>query len=235
MKIRYYQDNATCAVLNYLDNNETGNPIVAMPTGTGKSVVIAELVRRVLARWPSIRFLMSTHVKELIDQNADKLHTMLPGVDLGIYSAGLKKKEATNPVVYGGVASMVKNPKLLGFRHLMLVDECHLISDNNEATYLTLINHLKIINPKMRVIGFTATPYRMGLGMLTNGRMFDQICYDDTTLERFNTLIAEGFLAMLIPQRTDVHIDSTGSLRQAPAIMCRPRPKTAQCRSREPR
>lgn len=212
MQIRYYQDNAVCSVLNYLDNNVTGNPIVAMPTGTGKSVVIAELVRRILARWPSIRFLMSTHVKELIQQNADKLNLMLPGVDLGIYSAGLKQKDATNPVVYGGVASLVKNPKLLGHRHLMLVDECHLISDNNEATYLTLIDHLRMINPKMRVVGFTATKYRMGLGLLTNGRVFDHICYDDTTLERFNQLIAEGYLAMLIPQQTDVFIDSSGVL-----------------------
>jgi DNA repair protein RadD len=212
MQIRYYQDDATCAVLNYLDNNVTGNPIVAMPTGTGKSVVIAEIVRRVLMRWPMIRFIMSTHVKELIAQNADKLHTMLPGVDLGIYSAGLKQKTALSPVVYGGVASMVKNPKLFGVRHLMLVDECHLISDTNEAMYLTLIDQLKIMNPKMRVVGFTATPYRMGLGMLTNGRMFDHICYDDTTLERFNRLIAEGFLAMLIPQQTDVYIDKEGVL-----------------------
>lgn len=212
MQLRYYQDDAVCAVLNYLDNNTTGNPVVAMPTGTGKSVVIAEIVRRVLMRWPTIRFMMATHVKELIAQNADKLHTMLPGVDLGIYSAGLKQKTALSPVVYGGVASMVKNPKLFGHRHLMLVDECHLISDTNEAMYLTLIDQLRIMNPKLRVVGFTATPYRMGLGLLTNGRMFDAICYDDTTLERFNQLIAQGYLAMLIPQQTDAYIDKEGVL-----------------------
>lgn len=211
MKLRYYQQNAITSTLEYLEN-EKGNPIVAMPTGTGKSVVIAGLIHTVLNRWPSLRILMATHVKELIEQNADKLRTMWSGVPLGLYSAGLKERNPHERIVYGGVASLVNDIPALGHRNLMLVDECHLIGPNADAQYHTLIRGLTATNPKLRVIGYTATKYRMGLGLLTNGDMFDAVCYDDTTLERFNQLIAEGFLSMLIPQPTEIEIDARGVL-----------------------
>lgn len=212
MKIRYYQDEAVCSVIDYMITRETGNPIVAMPTGTGKSIIIAELIRRILNMWPGTRFIMSTHVKELIAQNADKLRTLMPGIDLGVYSAGLREKSAENPVVYGGIASMIKNPKLFGKRNILLIDECHLVGNNDDAQYLEFIKQLKIINPRMRTVGFTATKYRMGLGLLTNGKIFDDVCIDYTTLEKFNQLIAEGYLAMLIPQQSNIVIDADGLL-----------------------
>lgn len=208
---RYYQVNAVNSIFDYYDvEHKRGNPLVAMPTGTGKSVVIARFIQRALQRYPRTRFMMATHVKELVEQNANKIIDLFPGAPLGIYSAGLKQRHTTQPIIYGGVASMVKNPVMFGHRDLLLVDEAHLISGADSSQYDLLIRGLKSTNPALKVIGFTATKYRMGQGLLTNGGIFTDICYDDTTLERFNQLLAEGYLSMLVPQPTDVEIDMRG-------------------------
>lgn len=229
IKLRYYQQDAIQSIYDYYDKPSVPtighnggppieperNPIVAMPTGTGKSLVIGGFAFDVLNRWPGQRLLMATHVKELIRQNANKVLDMWPGAPLGIYSAGLKQKESQQPLIYGGVGSMVNNPLLFGWRDLMLVDECHLINHKAETQYQLLIRGLRSINPKMKVIGFSATPYRMGLGYLTNGNVFTDFCYDITGLEAFNKLIAEGWLSMLIPLPTEVGMSHQG-LHTAP-------------------
>lgn len=209
LTLRYYQREAIDSIYNYFATMK-GNPIVAMPTGTGKSVVIGGFAYEVLQRWPGQRLLMATHVKELISQNASKLQDIWPGAPYGIYSAGLKQRDVDHPIIYGGVASMVVNPALFGWRDLLLVDECHLIGKNDAAMYNLFIAGLRNINPKLKVVGFTATGYRQGMGYLTNGDLFTDFCYDITGMEAFNRLIVEGYLAMLISPRTEIGIDSRG-------------------------
>jgi DNA repair protein RadD len=206
---RYYQNDAIEAIFQYFEWAQ-GNPVVAMPTGTGKSLVIGGFIQRVLQRWPGQRFIMATHVKELIRQNAEELKLIFPGAPIGIHSAGLSARDYMQPIIYGGIASMVNNAHLFGHRDLLLIDEAHLVGKSDEALYAEFIRVLKLINPYLKVIGFTATPYRMGMGLLTNGPLFTHICYDNTRLESFNRLIAEGYLAMLIPQRTAVEVDVSG-------------------------
>lgn len=209
LELRYYQTEAINSIYNYFATNK-GNPIVAMPTGTGKSVVIGGFAYSVLNQWPSQRLIMATHVKELVSQNANKLEQLWRGAPYGIYSAGLNQKDIDQPIIYGGIASMVKNPALFGHRDLMLVDECHLIGKNEAAIYNLFIQGLRNINPRMKVVGFTATGYRQGMGYLTNGDLFTDFCYDITGMEAFNRLIAEGYLAMLISPRTEIGINAAG-------------------------
>jgi DNA repair protein RadD len=192
-----------------------------MPTGTGKSVVIGNFVRRAFELWPTQRFMMLTHVKELISQNAEKLQAIWPTAPLGMYSAGLNRRDMGMPIVFGGVQSVapaIKKALLtetilsdirlhFGWRDLLLIDECHLLSPNDDTLYQYVISELLKINPNMRTVGFTATPYRLKQGMITDGGIFTDICYDLTTIESFNRLIAEGFLAPLIPRPTNVVID----------------------------
>lgn len=209
LELRYYQREAIDSIYDYFAHN-SGNPIVAMPTGTGKSVVIGGFAYEVLQRWPGQRLMMATHVKELVRQNADKLKLIWPGAPMGIYSAGLKQRDETQPIIYGGVASMVNNVKAFGHRDLLLVDECHLIGKSEAALYNLLIAGLRNINPKLKVVGYTATGYRMGMGYLTNGGLFTDFCYDITGIESFNRLIVEGYLALLISPRTSIGIDARG-------------------------
>lgn len=206
MKARWYQEEALDALFDYL-STQPGNPILALPTGTGKSFIIAEFIRRVMQHYPAQRFLMLTHVKELIVQNAQELLAVWPTAPLGVYSAGAKRREHNMPITFAGIASAVNKASL--FRHidLVFIDECHLVSPKGLTMYRTLLAELAKYNPRLRVIGLTATNWRLGLGMLTDGGVFNATCYDLTTPASFNRLIADGFLAPLIPKRTALQYD----------------------------
>lgn len=206
MNLRPYQTNAVNSIFEYFLEKQ-GNPCLALPTGTGKSLVIADFIKKVLSYWPSQRILMLTHVKELISQNADKLLTIWPEAPLGIYSAGLGKREAFTPIVYGGIASIVGNVEDLGHRDLVICDECQMIGPKDSSMYQQTFKKLREINPNLKVIGLTATPYRLGHGMVTDDGLFDDICFDLTKLDDFNNLIKEGYLCPLIPKRTNVQLD----------------------------
>lgn len=223
LKPRWYQDEAAFSVINYFDRGGTGNPVVVMPTGTGKSLVIAELIRGILYYWPNQRVMMLTHVKELISQNAEKLYGQWPTAPLGIHSDGLSSRDTLMPIIYGGVKSVANtiaaankfddgrppHMKHFGWRDLIFIDECHLFSPEEESQYNYVINELKKINPYLKVIGFTATPFRMKQGMITDGGIFTDICYDISGVESFNRLVYEGYLSPLIVKPTNVEIDSS--------------------------
>ena len=72
IQLRPYQTDGLDAIWNYFQSGNTGNPVLAWPTGTGKSVVPAIFIESVMRLWPTQRFLMITHVKELIQQKIEK-------------------------------------------------------------------------------------------------------------------------------------------------------------------
>ena len=215
---RWYQEQAVDELFDYFGEHsglaEDGsiikaNPIVGMPTGTGKSLSIALFNQRVLREFPQTNIGVSTHVKELIEGNAKTMLRLDPGADVGVYSSGLKSKDHSNRIIYGGIQSMVKNPELFNF-DLMHIDEAHLVSPEADTSYLKFIENVKKRKPYMRVIGWTATAYRLGLGSLTNGSIFTDFAFDLTGMAAFNRLLAEGYLCPVIPQRTETVLDMTG-------------------------
>lgn len=206
---RYYQQEAIDSIFSYFMSNK-GNPVVAMPTGTGKSIVIGGFVKQVLHYYPGQRIHILTHVKELIQQNYDKLLTMWPHAPAGVYSAGLRRKEANFPITFGGIGSIHKKAEMFGRVDLLIVDECHLISPKADTLYQAYINQLKRVNPFLKVIGLTATPYRQGMGMITQGGIFTDMCYDLTSMANFNRLVEEGYLAKLVTRKTKHEVDLTG-------------------------
>lgn len=191
------------------------NPLICLPTGTGKSLVIAMLAWRILQIDPRARLIMGTHVKELIAQNADKLRWLWPNAPLGINSAGLGHREFAAPIVYGGIKSMVgqfadNGQSAFGHRDILLVDEAHLISPNADTSYITFIQELMMVNPWLKVIGLSATPYRLGLGHLTNGKIFTDVSYDLCNMEGFARLLNDKFLSPVYPKPTGVKLDVSG-------------------------
>lgn len=207
MQLRSYQDEAVFSVFDYFESGKRGNPLVAMPTGTGKSIVIAEFLRQVFKRWDYQRVMMLTHVKELIEQNAEEMLKIWPTAPLGIYSAGLRQRDVMLPIVFGGIASVKNCVEVFGHRDLVLIDEAHLLGPKDDTMYQGVLAALKLINPYLKVIGFTATPFRLKQGMLTDGGLFTDVCFDITGYEAFNRLIAEGYICPLIPKKTQAVID----------------------------
>ena len=207
---RDYQEAAIHSIYDYFVENN-GNPIVALPTGTGKSVVIAEFMRRTILQYPQTRIMMATHVKELIEQNLKHVLKAWPTAPISVHSAGLKRREHGTPIVLGGIQSMYRRPERFGHVDLLIVDECHLVSPKGTTMYRKFIDSLKDVNPYLKVIGFTATAFRLGQGMLTDtDGLFTDICFDMTERESFNWLIAQGWLAPLVPKQTQAELDITG-------------------------
>lgn len=209
MKPRDYQDYAVNSIFGYFENGGEGNPIVVMPTGTGKSIVIGEFVRRACTLYPTTRVMKLTHVKELIKQNLDKLLTLWPTAPAGVYSSGLGRKDVGFPIVFGGVQSVAKAPKgIFGRIDLLLIDECHLLSPKDGTMYQAIIALLKADNPHLKVVGFTATHYRLGQGTLVEpGSLFTDICVNMATKDAFNWFLDQGYLCPLIPKRPGFEID----------------------------
>lgn len=211
MKLRWYQDEAVDSIWQYYADGGTGNPVVALPTGTGKSVVIGDFVCKMVTHYPGRRMIKLTHRKELIQQNFNKLLSIWPLAPAGIYSAGLGRREHAHPITFAGIGSVARKAKLFGWIDDVIIDECHLLGPKDSTQYRQFIGELKRINPDLHVIGLTATPYRLGQGLLTEpGSLFTDICYNLTTYESFQRLIAEGFLSPLVPrpsERSETSID----------------------------
>lgn len=207
MKPRPYQNDAVDSFFSYYMEGNTGNPVIAMPTGTGKSIVLASLFERIIRTWPRQRIMMLTHVKELIEQNYSKMLKIWPTAPVGIYSSGLRRRDYGAPVTFAGIASVAKRPELFGWIDLIFIDECHLVSDKANTQYRKFIAALMKVNPNLKVAGLTATPFRLGQGLITDGGLFTDFCFDNTSMERFNELIRQGYLSTLIPRKTTQQID----------------------------
>ena len=209
---RYYQKDAIGQCFDHL-NKKANNPCIVLPTGSGKSLVISEICKKVVG-WGG-RVLVISHVKELLVQLHDHITAADPDLIVGIYSAGLKSRETETDVVIGGVQSIVKRGfELCGDMPfaLVLIDEAHRIPLSGEGQYQTLLKDLTTANPLVRVVGLTATPFRTGQGYVCRDDHFiNEICYEINPIE----LVEEGFLSPLISKRGIADVDMKGVTKSA--------------------
>ncbi len=209
VQLRPYQEECVAAHWRYLEACD-GNPLFVVPTAGGKSHIIAAFLQRSIEAWPSTRAIVLTHVKELIEQNYGKyLEHVGALASAGVYSAGIGARDTQQSVIFAGIQSMYSRAGLLGRFDLVLVDECHLIPKKGEGRYLTYLEALRRINPHMRVLGYTATNYRLDGGYLHKGpgRIFTDVAYE-IPIDR---LVREGFLSPLIGKKPGAgSIDTSG-------------------------
>ena len=192
--LRPYQADSVKSVIHYFRKHQTP-AVLVLPTGAGKSLVIAELAR--LAKG---RVLVLAHVKELVEQNHEKYEGY--GLKGSIFSAGLGRKETDQQVVFASVQSVVRNLDSFSNQFsLLVIDECHRVPDEKTSSYQKVITHLRANNPGIKVLGLTATPYRLGMGWLYQYHTRGQVRSEEPRFFRdcifelpIRYLLDEGFL-----------------------------------------
>jgi DNA repair protein RadD len=197
--LRDYQQAAVDATIAYLCEHKEKHPVVSLPTGAGKSHVIAALVAWAMSH-ADTAVLIVTHTKELVEQDAVKIREALPAIPVGIYCAGLRQKKVA-PVTVASIQSIFRKVgQMLPF-DLIIVDEAHRIPHGDDGMYRAMF----AAQPQARIIGLTATPYRLNGGMLHEGddALFDDLIFEGSTAE----LIDRGYLCRVRARATPAHAD----------------------------
>jgi len=216
MQLRPYQLDVVFAV--WASIAKGGNPVLVLPCGSGKTPVGARLIEDV--RGWSGRIVCITHVKELAQQMVEKLERIAPHLYPSICSAGLGERDASGHVVIGTVLTLVKRIKALGHRDIVLIDEAHCVGPDPKSAYQTIIRELREVNPNLRVIGMTATPWRLGLGHIAGEKgMFSDVAHEVKILD----LIDQKYLVPVRSKENSVKVDvskvevaSTGDFKEQP-------------------
>jgi DNA repair protein RadD len=205
--LRPYQRGAVDAVFQWVSTND-GHPLVVIPTGGGKSLIIGTLVAEIRENAPAARALILAHRKELIQQNVKAVASVMPLGQIGVYSAGLKMRDVSAPIIVAGIQSVAKKADVLGAFDVILIDEAHLVPTEDDTMYRKFIQMAKLQNPSVRFVGLTATPYRLGHGLLHRGKgaLFTEIAYD----AKVGDLIKDGYLCGLISKATLTQLDTNG-------------------------
>lgn len=201
IELRIHQAGSTPAVSSYMVSHPGKNPIVALPTGAGKSYCIADLVGWAVGR--KMKVLVLAHVWEILEQNAESIEEYT-GIKCALYSssAGLKQ---LGQVTVAGIQSAYRQPGIFAQFDLVIVDECHRISYDDNSMYRKLLSAIDAT-----VVGFTATYFRLGSGYIHGSdpdQLFDAVVHDWTHREKFVELVKLGFLTPLVPKSTKYKMD----------------------------
>lgn len=212
MLLRDYQQRTLDELYQWWVDNPGGTPLVVVPTGGGKSVIIAELCRLLFDTWPEAhpRTVVLVPSKELAEQNAAKLAALLPThLKVGYYSASIGRKQPDADVIVATIGSVYRAAHLLGNIKCVVIDEAHLVNPDGAGRYRAFLRDLAKYC-RFRVVGYTATPFRGDGVWLTDGDdpLFDGVASRVTVAE----LLERGYLALLAPTATAVQtrIDTSG-------------------------
>lgn len=197
---RWYQKEACDAALKAIEDKNC-HPIVAVPTGGGKTHIVGELIKEYLYRHPTRKIVVLSHVKEILEQDYEKITKYIPH-EIGLYSAMLKSR-TIRQVTVAGIQSVYKKAVKFGDVGLVIIDEAHLVTDDNSGMYRTFLAEFNA-----NYVGLTATPFRpRGYLHQVKNALFNEICYDLTASENFQRLIREKFLSKLLSKATDMKMD----------------------------
>ncbi|MDQ3080904.1 MAG: DEAD/DEAH box helicase, partial [Gemmatimonadota bacterium] len=181
------------------------HPLIVAPTGSGKSVILGLLCSEAV-EWPGTRVCVVTHRKELVEQDARAIIRMTQQ-RVGIYNAALGMKELHHPVTVATIQSIYQRAPHADPWDIIIVDEAHLVPPESTTRYRRFLSEARLQNPQLKIVGLTATPYRMGSGLLHEGSdaLFDTIAYEITIPQ----LLEEGHLCEIISRGGLKQIDTS--------------------------
>lgn len=206
MELRTYQREAIEALENFLKERDD-NPCIVLPTGSGKSYVMAEIIRRRIVANPLFRCIVLAHRQELVQQNHDQFVELMgvtSGNLAGIYCSGLGKRDVTAQVIFANIQSVHGKAADFPCFDMILVDEAHHIpvrnngedekDGNDNGRYRGFIKAAQNLNRSLRVVGLTATPYRLDVGYVCHkDYVLNEVCYEANVRD----LIRDRYLSEL--------------------------------------
>ncbi len=203
-QLRDYQKQAVDNTIRHFQKRRDP-AVIVLPTGAGKSLVIAELTR--IARG---RVLALAHVKELVEQNYEKYKSY--GLEAGIFSASLGKKDRDEKAIFGSVQSVARaSDDFFENFSLLVIDECHRVAEETDTQYHEVIKKLQERNPALCILGLTATPYRLGVGWIYEYNQAGEIKTDKLRFFKqcvyelpLSYMIKHGYLT--IPVKVDIPV-----------------------------
>jgi DNA repair protein RadD len=207
---RYYQVEAVDSVFDYW-LEQPGHPLVEMAGGSGKSGTMSMLIQRLLDGWPDMRVLSCVHVEELVEGNFKEYIGMRPFGPAGIYAASLGRRDCRAQVLFAQLQTVWDKALEIGHVDVLIIDEVHLVPNDGNTMYRKLIAALLAINPDMKIVGFSATLYRLDFGRLDEGddRLFDKTVYTYDLAKG----IDDGYLTRLTSKPCDFSYDMKGVRR----------------------
>ena len=202
---RDYQTEAANALF-FAINTPDLNPIVAIPTGSGKTMVMTEFIELCLEQDFNRPILVLSHVKEILQQNYDAIQEEFGELLVGIYSAGLGERDIKK-VTVAGIQSVYRKPDDFKKFGVVIIDECHLVNTRQSGMYRKFLSEIDAV-----YVGLTATHFRTGHGYIHEGKeaLFNRLVYDKCDIEGFNDLIERGYLSNLIAKGTEMKLDPSG-------------------------
>ena len=205
-QLRYYQQEAVDAVFAFFEKSPVPNasPLIVLPTGAGKSLVIGALVKELATRGATVALV--THRDKLVQQDLAAIKEFWPEAPAATYAASLGKRNVSQVTVCQ-LQSIARKPEMLGVVDVVLIDEAHLVPTTETTQYGRLFAALKAKNEDLRLVGLTATPYRQGQGLLTqgDGALFHSICYEAP----IGRLVQEGYLSPLVSAPASLEVDTS--------------------------
>lgn len=207
MRLRDYQRRAVDDMFGYFEHSD-GSPVAILPTAAGKSVILATFMREACEAWPDTRIIVLTHVAKLLKQNMEKLISVWPEAPADFYSASLGRKNHRAQIIFAGIQSVWKQAYKIQQADVILIDECHLVSPKDTTRYRKFLSDIRTINPHVKIIGLTASPWRLDSGMIYGqpDSLFTDCCHETTIPE----LLEGGYLCPITTRRTGHELDVSG-------------------------
>lgn len=171
MKLYDYQEECITSLFEYLKitrGKPDSNPLLQIPTGGGKSLIQAYAIKKIIKIKKDASIICLCHMTEVIKQNFSEFINYVENANVGIYCGKLNRKDSSN-ILFSSIQSVYKSELVNRWFDFVFIDEAHLCNNKSQGIYRTFVEKLRKINPKLRIVGLTATPWRMDGGCLISG------------------------------------------------------------------
>jgi DNA repair protein RadD len=204
---RLYQIECEDALLKDVLENNDCHPVVAVPTGGGKTKILSSFIYKYLELRPSHKVLVISHTEDILLQDHAAISSFFKGINIGLYSAGLDSRIVEKITVAGIQSIYKKGAKLFSEFDLCIVDECHSVPTKGNGMYQQFFQKTNMIR-----VGLSATIFRTGHGYIYKGKgaLFNKLSYDLCNMENFNKLVKDGYLSDLYSKPAELQLDTKG-------------------------